>query len=126
MNQSCNQINYCYEGNNCNCENNECLERQCCKCGDFCRLIYFSNNNRCCRFVYQCSCGYCFEYICDKYNNCSYEQQCNYFDNKVDVIVCHKKESCNKKKNCFKSKNCFKQKKCNKNKAMKNCCCKYY
>ena len=46
MNQSCNQINYCYEGNNCNCANNECLERQCCKCGDFCRLIYFSNNSK--------------------------------------------------------------------------------
>ena len=43
MNQSCNQINYCYEGNNCNCANNECLERQCCKCGDFCRLIYVAD-----------------------------------------------------------------------------------
>lgn len=90
-----------------------CMSRRCCKCGCYCKMIYFKKYKGCCKFVYKCQCGYCFEYICNsKYNYC-YEREghCSGKSSTIEAKACLIDKTYNKKKNC--NQNC--------NKKNKNC-----
>ena len=54
-------------------------------------MIRFEKGNRCCRFVFKCECGCCFEVIYDLERNCSHNcnhNNCNH--NCIDRNKCCK------------------------------------
>lgn len=113
LKKDCNCEKHCHHEESSNhCCQESCLRRRCCKCRGYCNMIYFKKYNGCCKFVYKCQCGYCFEIICDYKNNCSYERECCCLDKKetINVKICCVEESCQKKKNC--SHNCSRKNKC--------------
>lgn len=63
-------------------------------------MIPFEKGNRCCRFVFKCECGSCFEVIYDLERNCCHKRKCCCCDKKDTIKVkfycvnmdCHKKK----------------------------------
>lgn len=95
------------------CNEQSCMRKRCCKCGGHCKVVYFKKYNECCKFIYKCQCGRCFECICDNKHNCCYERECCCLDkeNTIKVKICFEENTCHKKNTC-------------KNHCKKNKCCK--
>ena len=80
----------------------------CPQCECYCDLIYFRKSCGCCKFVYQCDCGRCFECIFDYRNNCWYKKE-----NTIKLNVTAREKNCNNKNKC-----------CNKKSVKNTCCCR--
>ena len=87
----------------------------CPQCECYCDLIYFRKSCGCCKFVYQCDCGRCFECKLEYRNNYWYKKECDCYknENTIKLNVTVREKNCNNKNKC-----------CNKKSVKNTCCCR--